>query len=157
MKKVELVVFDMAGTTVEDHGNVATCFLNAFTKEKIELPPLEINKVMGFRKKDAIGILLRKFHQVNGNEEQLTKKIHASFTKSMIKYYHSSSTLKPLPYAEVIFEYLKEKGIRVALNTGFTKPISAAILERLHWNENIVDAVISSDEVENGRPDPAMI
>ena len=157
MKKVELVVFDMAGTTVEDAGNVATCFLNAFTKEKIEIPPMKINKVMGFRKKEAIRMLLKKFHPVNGNEEELVNKIHTSFTRSMIRHYQTSSTLRPLPFAEETFALLRKKGIQTALNTGFHKEITNAILQRLNWEHEVVDAVISSDEVEEGRPSPAMI
>jgi phosphonatase-like hydrolase len=125
-------------------------------KEKIT-PPLEVNKVMGFRKRDAIKILLRKFSTVNGNEEMLIEKIHSSFTRSMIRYYQSSSTLQPLPSAESIFQQLRNEGIHVALNTGFTKPITDAILHRLEWNGNVVDAVISSDEVAEGRPSPDMI
>ena len=147
----------MAGTTVEDPGNVATCFLNAFAKEKIEMPPLEVNKVMGYRKRDAIKFLLKNFHAANGNLEVLTDRIHASFTNSMVKFYKSTSSLNPLPYAEDIFDKLRGNGIRVALNTGFTKPITDAILSKLNWDEQVIDAVVSSDEVAEGRPAPAMI
>jgi phosphonatase-like hydrolase len=75
----------------------------------------------------------------------------------MIKYYESTAALRPLPHAEEVFQQLKSAGICVALNTGFTKPITEAILKRLQWNGNFVDSVISSDEVDKGRPDPAMI
>ena len=157
MTKFEMVVFDMAGTTVEDHGNVATCFHHAFNREKIDVPPHEVNKVMGFRKKDAISILLKKFYKGSNHTEELEERIHSSFTKSMVKYYQSATPLQPLPHAEEMFSFLRSRGIRVTLNTGFTKPITDTILKRLQWNGNFIDEVISSDEVEKGRPDPAMI
>ena len=63
-----------------------------------------------------------------------------------------------MPYAEEVFDTLNKREIKVALNTGFTKAITDTILNRLNWltNESI-DEVISSDEVELGRPHPFMI
>jgi phosphonatase-like hydrolase len=157
MTKIEMVVFDMAGTTVEDPGSVATCFHHAFTREKINVPPYEVNKVMGFRKRDAINVLLKKYYKGDENMGELAERIHSSFTTSMVKYYQSATPLRPLPHAEEIFSDLRSREIRVTLNTGFTKPITDAILKRLQWNGNFIDGVVSSDEVEKGRPDPAMI
>ncbi len=57
-----------------------------------------------------------------------------------------------------MFERLKRNGIRVALNTGFDRSITRVILDRLGWSKSeLIDAVITSDEVERGRPYPDMI
>src|SRR5262249_39112669 len=41
----------------------------------------------------------------------------------------------------------------VALDTGFSRTIVDAILERLGWSEpGVLDATVASDEVERGRP-----
>jgi phosphonatase-like hydrolase len=53
---------------------------------------------------------------------------------------------------------LKERGIIIALNTGFPRSVADAIVARLQWMERgLVDFYIASDEVEQGRPDPSMI
>jgi phosphonatase-like hydrolase len=156
---IELVVFDMAGTTVRDKGNVASSFIKAFAENDIEVPISEVKKVMGFRKKDAIRILLDK-HYISHTEnlEELIEKIHDSFVRTIIGLYEQDEELTPLPFAEEIFQQLKDKGIKIALNTGFTHAIAETILKRLHWNENKnIDFVISSDEVPQGRPYPYMI
>lgn len=157
MKNIELVVFDLAGTTVKDNGNVAGCFINAFSEHGIQVPVNDVNKVMGFRKKEAITILLDKLN-VTQNRDQLIESIHEAFTRSMIDFYNNDPALEPMPNAEEIFSGLREKGIKVALNTGFTKAITESILHRLNWSVPVtVDAVISSDEVPEGRPSPYMI
>lgn len=158
MDKIELVVFDMAGTTVRDKGNVAASFLDAFAKYGYSVSTQAAQDVMGFRKKDAIRILLDKFYSGQGTNGELIEKIHDAFTANMISFYEQDKDLQPLPYAEEIFLWLKEKGIKLALNTGFTKVITDTILNRLDWKSgSTVDYIISSDEVEHGRPHPDMI
>jgi phosphonatase-like hydrolase len=76
----------------------------------------------------------------------------------MLDFYKNDPDLSPLPYAEEVFARLKENGLFVALNTGFTKTITDTILKRLSWNKNEnIHCVISSDEVPKGRPFPFMI
>jgi phosphonatase-like hydrolase len=49
-------------------------------------------------------------------------------------------------------------GIRVALNTGFSRSIADTIVQRFQWKEKgLIDDLIGSDEVEKGRPYPFMI
>jgi phosphonatase-like hydrolase len=159
MQNVKLVVFDMAGTTVADKGNVAAAFIQSFLSHHLEIPFAEVHKVMGYRKMDAIRMLLQSFYP--GKEKEyntLIPSIHADFEQSMVDFYMSDHDLKPLPGAVSIFLQLQEKGIKTALNTGFTRLITDAILYRLNWkNPSPVDVVICSDEVPEGRPAPFMI
>jgi phosphonatase-like hydrolase len=155
MSKYALVVFDMAGTTIRDKGNVADAFINALLQHNINVPVEEVNKVMGWRKKEAIKILLQKFHTV---DEVLIKTIHEQFTNNMVEFYKNDEDLQPLPFAEDLFTALRRQGIKVALNTGFTKKIAEVLLENINWQiGSVIDAVIASDEVAEGRPHPFMI
>lgn len=157
MSKYKLVVFDMAGTTVHDRGNVADAFIAAFADAGITVERAEVKKVMGWRKKDAIRILLEKYQPADINDETINR-IHDAFIHKMIGFYRSDKEIKPLPYAEELFAQLRKEGIRVALNTGFTRAITDTILDRLNWQTGQqVDFVIASDEVDEGRPSPSMI
>ena len=60
MSSIQLVVFDIAGTTVRDNGSVAEAFITAFRDFGFTMPKAEVKKVMGFRKMDAIAMLLGK-------------------------------------------------------------------------------------------------
>jgi phosphonatase-like hydrolase len=156
--ETRLVVFDIAGTTVTDKGNVADSFMAAFMQEGIEVSLQEVNKVMGYRKKEAILMLLEKFHPEMMNKAGMVDPIHSSFEEKMLEYYMSDKDLHPLPHAEEIFRWLHSKGISVALNTGFTRLITEGILYRLGWKENpLIDEIVCSDEVEEGRPASFMI
>ena len=156
---IKLVVFDIAGTTVRDNGNVATAFLDAFAKFGYEIKKEEAQQVMGFRKIDAIRILLDKgYPNIKENKEELINQIHEVFTDNMIRFYKADEELQPLPFAEDVFDWLRKKGVRLALDTGFTKEITDTMLERLDWKSGSnIDYVISSDEVAQGRPHPDMI
>jgi phosphonatase-like hydrolase len=114
---------------------------------------------MGFRKMDAIVLLLGKFASGRKSDEDLADRIHTRFIDKMIEFYMNDETLAPLPHAEAVFRALKKQGIRVALNTGFTRSITDTILHRLRWDDRspLIDQVICSDEVANGRPHADMI
>jgi phosphonatase-like hydrolase len=153
---VKLVVFDMAGTTVADDNAVAAAFKKAFQVYGLKIREEDVNPLMGYRKPVAIQIMLEKM----GAEfdEELVDDIHREFEIEMLDHYEYSPDVKPLPGAEDVMLQLKEKAIRVALNTGFSKEIADVIMDRFQWVEKeIVDDYIASDEVDEGRPQPFMI
>ena len=156
--KVALVVFDIAGTTVTDDNSVNDAFRGAFGKSGYPVALTEVNYIMGYRKIEAIKILLQKFYPGQVDNEELIQHIHDVFLKDMQAYYRHTPNLAALPYAEEVFRQLHTKNIKIGLDTGFTKSITDIIIERLGWGTNsMVDQVISSDEVPEGRPSPYMI
>ncbi len=154
----ELVVFDMAGTTVRDQGNVNDAFRSAFAESGMIVSVEDVDLVMGYRKMEAIEIILRKYLEAMEFDVARISLIHDLFTKKMVAFYEIDKNLEPLPYVIEIFTKLKSVGIKIALNTGFTRVITEAILARLGWeNLSLIDKVICSDEVVEGRPHPYMI
>ncbi len=155
---IELVVFDMAGTTVSDKGNVNDFFRDAFLNAGMEVDAADVDGVMGYRKKEAIEIIVEKYKPGSENDTDFIDGIHEDFTKQMVNFYETYEGLSPLPFAEKVFRELQENKIKVALNTGFTRAITAPILKRLGWDQAaFIDEVICSDEVPEGRPHPYMI
>lgn len=152
----KLAVFDIAGTTVADDNAVAIAFKNAFDAYGFSINEEDVKPLMGYKKPVAIQIMLEKL----GAEfdEELVNDIHDEFEVAMLDHYEYSPDVKAMPGAEKIMQELKEKGIRIALNTGFSKSIADTIMSRLQWMEKgLVDDYIASDEVEEGRPQPFMI
>lgn len=159
MSSIQLVVFDIAGTTVRDNGSVAEAFIEAFGDFGFEMPNEEVRKVMGFRKIEAIALLMGKFYPKKKDDEILIDRIHTRFIDKMISFYRNDEKLAPFAHTEMVFSALKQRGIKVALNTGFTRSITDTILHRLRWDDrsSLIDKVICSDEVTHGRPYPDMI
>ncbi len=155
----QLVVFDMAGTTIQDNSNVAEAFMYAMQKHGYPIDKDQANKVMGYKKMIAINDLLQSNYPGSIIEsENLINEIHDTFIETMIDFYEHSKEILPIESAESIFKWLQDNDIKVALNTGFSKLITDTIMERVGWHDNsLIDFIISSDEVENGRPSADMI
>jgi phosphonatase-like hydrolase len=155
--KIELVVFDIAGTTLKDEGNVNKAFSAALQKSGYPVPVAAVNHVMGYRKIEAISILLHEFYPATAGDSKLVNTIHDNFISSMQAFYRAT-TLSPLPFAEELFSLLHGQKIKIALDTGFSKDITDIIIGRLGWKDGgLVDCVVSSDEVPEGRPQAHMI
>ncbi|HEY2720865.1 MAG TPA: HAD hydrolase-like protein [Chitinophagaceae bacterium] len=153
---VQLVVFDMAGTTVSDNDFVLEAFQNAFKKQDIIISPEEINPLRGYEKKLAIQMLLEKYGVEFDGEMVAT--IYHDFAEEMIDFYEYSPEVRPAAGAEETFQDLKERSVSIALNTGFSKDIADVIVNRFQWiQKGLVDDYIASDEVKKGRPHPFMI
>jgi phosphonatase-like hydrolase len=159
MSKVQLVVFDIAGTTLQDNGNVATAFSAAMKEQGYRISDEEVNPLMGYKKPLAIRMLLEKYEQDPALiTESLIHAIHDRFVELMIHYYKTGSGVVPLPGVDSVFAYLRKNGVKIGLDTGFSKDIAEAIIDRLGWaKDGIVNYVVASDEVPSGRPAPFMI
>lgn len=146
----------MAGTTVADQDAVARSFVSAFKKNGIAVATDEVKPLMGYKKTLAIETVLKD--KSAPYTASTIDEIHKDFVSEMVSYYSESDEVKPLPGAENIFRYLHERGIAVALNTGFSRVIADTIVNRLGWKKDLlIDDYIASDEVEKGRPEPFMI
>jgi len=152
---IDLVVFDMAGTTVFDGDAVGTCFRSALATVGIVVEPAAINAVMGFHKPEAIRVL---FRNARGKEPTTAEvdAIHRDFVEQMKRYYAEDSAVREIFGARQTFATLRKQGVKIALNSGFSREIIDVIVERLGWDKEI-DATIASDEVPRGRPYPDMI
>jgi phosphonatase-like hydrolase len=157
--KPELVVFDMAGTTVYDGDAVNRSLHAALTASGVSVTRDEINEVMGWAKPLAIQtLMLRKTDDPASVTEEKVADAYERFLGIMLDYYRTEPSVKEIPGASMTFRSLKAAGVKVALDTGFSRPIADAIIERLGWLENgLIDASVTSDEGAAGRPAPDMI
>ena len=160
MSQIKLAVFDMAGTTIHDENNVAKAFqssLNIHGYPSVTLQ--EANEKMGYSKPQAIRELL-EIHEPDTAKitDQLIDKIHTDFVAGMLNYYATDPAIRAVEDAEMVFDALHAMGIKVGLDTGFSRDITDIILKRVGWDQgNYIDASAASDEVPQGRPSPFMI
>ena len=157
---VKLVVFDMAGTTVEDEQNVAYALQQALSDYGFKVHLNDINVVMGYAKPMAIRILLGQHLQEDPaiTDKDTIELVHKRFVSIMKGFYQHSTNTKAKAGAEQVFAALRKRGIKVAMDTGFSREIADAIFEKLGWVEGRdFDLSVTSDEVKNGRPYPDMI
>jgi len=157
-RAIDLVIFDLAGTTVRDDGNiVGECLRAALAQAGVEADPDTVKGVMGLPKPEAIQRLVA----ASPAHLQLASRIaeiHADFAARMRQFYASDPCVTEIPGAAAAFERCRASGIRVALDTGFSRDILDVVLARLGWRSGeTIDATLASDEVARGRPHPDLI
>ena len=152
-KDLEMVVFDMAGTTLQIGGLIPVALKEGFLEEGIELTDEEIRSIRGLSKIEAIRNLLEK-HLGNPTED-LIQKIHKDFLQKLEMMFDREE-VRLIPGAEETFSWLKAKNLLIALNTGFERKYALMILERVGWSA-IADTLVCGDEVSEGRPAPDLI
>lgn len=148
---VELLVCDMAGTTVRDAGQVPQAFTSALAAHGIPVTPQAINSLRGASKRLAIRNLIPERQDKNAFAEQ----VYASFVQHLAQVF--KGTVEPVSGAREMIDVLRARGIKVALNTGFDRETTGLLLDALGWSTGVVDAVVCGDEVREGRPAPFMI
>lgn len=149
MSHPALVIFDMAGTTVEDKGQVPDAFAAALAANGITVSPEAITRVRGASKRQAIRSLLPP------SEAGHADQIYADFCADLERRYRYE--VASIPGAEDVFGDLRTKGSKVALTTGFDREIALLLMSSLRWTRTTIDALVCGDDVANGRPAPDMI
>lgn len=153
MDELKLVVFDMAGTTVKDNGQVVNAFTSALMEHDIDFTPELLNSVRGSSKRQAI----ERFIPEGTDRARRAELVYSSFREHLAERYRTEG-IEPIAGAERIFQWLKQQGVRVALNTGFDRVMTELLLTALNWKEGaMIDAVICGDDVRQGRPAPYLI
>jgi len=151
--RISLVVLDVAGTTLEDDDAVGRCLREALAGAGFRPTVAEVNAVMGWPKPAAIRHLLG----AAGGDERVAA-VHAGFVRRMLRFYAEDPSVREVPGTSEALRALREAGIKVALDTGFDRPIMRTLLARVGWErDGLIDGSVTSDEVDQGRPWPDMI
>jgi phosphonatase-like hydrolase len=148
-KRLKLVVFDMAGTTVDDRIDgvplVLKSYDEAFRSRGVEVPMVVLNEQRGRDKWTVI-------RELGGDDAE---EIYSHFNASLLA---NADRVREVHGASDAFRFLRGHGVRVALNTGFPREVAKGIIEHLGWErEGLIDAWTCSEAVGMSRPDPAMI
>jgi phosphonatase-like hydrolase len=151
-----MIVFDMAGTTVDEDNVVYKTLQQEINKAGYDF---SLDQVLaagaGKEKLQAIKDILAL--QAALPDEATVNTIYKCFADELAKAYNSIP-LKPQPGAEEVFLALREEHILVVLNTGYNAQTAKAILAKLAWQTGKqIDGLVTASDVQNGRPGPDMI
>ena len=154
---IELVVLDMAGTTVDEHGIVYRALEDAVTVTGASVDATDLQTWMGADKTEAIAALL-ELGGVKADPDLVARQF--DHFRALLAQRYAANPPVALPGVEDALLILKSRGIKIGLTTGFSRDIATPILETLGWAigaGQLLDAVVTSDEVAAGRPAPYMI
>jgi phosphonatase-like hydrolase len=153
MSCIRLVVLDIAGTIIEDHGEVIRAFAKALMENGIPFVDDELKRWKGASKREVI----RHFVKQAGTQGDIDQKVESSYRRfrSELEGFYSEK-LEPVGGAVATFRWCKDHNILLTTTTGFYREISDLILRQTGW-QDFFAANISSSDVLQGRPAPYMI
>ncbi|MFC9682938.1 phosphonatase-like hydrolase [Streptomyces sp. NPDC056948] len=151
----ELVVLDIAGTTVEEHGCVYIALEEAVRAAGANPGLADIQLWMGADKREAITEMLTDAFGT-APEAAVVDTAYADFRRRLEAAY-AERPPTPLPGVAEAIAALRAAGVKVALTTGFDRAVTDALLGTIGWDETVLDAVVCVDDVPAGRPYPYMI
>jgi phosphonatase-like hydrolase len=146
---LKLVVLDIGGTLIADHGEVPDAMLGAFARHGITVAPEDFSEWRGASKRGMV----RHFVARAKKSETLIEPIYADFTQTVTRAYEK---VQPIAGAEQALKDLAAMKLMLATTTGFDRPLTTAILSRLGWQHYFAGS-ITSDDVSEGRPAPYML
>jgi phosphonatase-like hydrolase len=154
--KIKMVVFDMAGTTVDEDNVVYKTLKEAIVKHSI---PVTLEEVLrhgaGKEKLQAIIDILDQTKHTASPE--IAKEIYNYFIDRLTINYKTLE-IKALPNVERVFKELMQRDIKVVLNTGYNRETAEFLLEKLGWKLSAdYDLLVTASDVKQNRPQPDMI
>ncbi|UUL76728.1 phosphonatase-like hydrolase [Pseudarthrobacter sp. Fe7] len=165
---ITLVVCDIAGTTIDEHGSVYRALADAVGEVAGTRPnESQVQEWMGADKTEALAGLTRV---VGGEPTTELVERGVNLFKSLLSRYYAARPPVALPGVEETLADLRGRGMKIALTTGFSRDVACPLLASLGWvvapleetddagpASLLLDAVVCSDEVAAGRPAPYMI
>lgn len=162
MKKIEAVIFDWAGTTI-DFGSFAPvqAFIDAFNEYDIYPTVEEIRQPMGLAKRDHIKTVLE---MKRINDEWLIENQREWTESDIDKIYKRSEELllsnlkdyaQPKPFVLETVTELRQRGIKIGSTTGYNHEMMSIVVPEANKQGYSPDIWFSPESV--GRPYPFMI
>jgi phosphonatase-like hydrolase len=154
--QISMVVFDMAGTTV-DEGNVVYRTLHKAIEK--QCPSISFEEVLlwGAGKEKLQAIKETLVGTSNDLSEENIQIIFQDFLLLLEKAYEHLMVI-PTSNTERLFQELRSLGILVVLNTGYNQQTANSLIKKLNWQQGVhYDLLVTASDVKNYRPQPDMI
>jgi len=151
---IRLASLDIAGTTVDEGGAVYAVLREAVERATgLEVPDDLLSAWSGTSKLEAIQGLLGAL----GRDPGEAPAIFADFSVDLERAYRDDPPVLLPGVAEAVAA-LRSAGVRVALQTGYTREVAEGLLETVGWRVgDDVDALVTADDVAASRPMPFLV
>ncbi len=163
-QKIEAVIFDWAGTTV-DYGSLAPVRVlrRVFETRGVPISEEEARRDMGVPKRDHLQRIVsspevsRRWMAQTGNAPgpHDLNTMYADFVKLQLEcLVRDSAVIDGVP--ETIVR-LRKRGIKIGSTTGYTREMMDLLTPAAAANGYLADCVVTPEDVAGGRPHPWMI
>lgn len=155
MSTIQMVVFDMAGTTVNENNVVYKTLHTAIEQAGCSVS-LE-NVLLWGAGKEKLQAIKDILVSADSQSSKKADDIFQDFLQ-LLKTAYEKLDVQTYDKTEQLFDYLKDKKIKVVLNTGYNYQTASSLLQKLNWEKGKqYDLLVTADDVKKGRPHPDMI
>lgn len=165
LRRIGLVVLDMAGTTVADVGLTEIAYTSALRAVDIESGSPAMREMLGYIRQTmgepVISVLRRLFEGDEARAQAGMKSFDSRYAE-----FADAGQIVAMPGAVYAMQTLRASGIRVALSSGLPACAHESLMDTLGWHK-AADAAIRVDEPDAnpvvaaaeavGIDDPALI
>ncbi|MEZ6091478.1 MAG: HAD family hydrolase [Pirellulaceae bacterium] len=148
---IQLIVFDMAGTTVDEDNVVYKTVRVAINAAGYHFTQDQVQEVgAGKEKSQAIRDVLPPDGRSHADEE--VAAIFGDF-KQRLRSAYATLDVKEQPGASAVFRWARRRGMKVVLNTGYDRATAESLVAKIGWLVGRdIDGLVTASDVENGRP-----
>ena len=150
----ELVIFDFAGTTLRDDGAVLAAYRRALKRHDIPFTEDDLAARRGAAKRAVFRELAGRPTPSDATDE-LADRALADFEAALRQEYTSGEVV-PIEGAESTARWLRQRGVKLALSSGFDRGLVDLLVGRLGW-QTLFDRVLAAEDAPAGRPAPYLI
>lgn len=164
MKKIECVIMDWAGTSV-DYGCFApvAAFVDSFKQMGLTVTAAETRAHMGVTKIEEIRALFsiewvgKDFREKYGRDytEEDVQECYKRFQKVLFDTLEDYT--EPIPGVVEVIAKLRAQGIKIGSTTGYTQKMMDVVIPAAEKKGYRIDNCVTSDNLPGGRPKPYMI
>lgn len=156
MHTIELAVFDMAGTVVNEDNVVYKTLQKAINYNGYDVSlEFVLAHGAGKEKLQAIKDIIKA---QTGQVDDVLALSSFEYFKEQLAEGYAALEVKSFEGVEGLISRLKLNGVKVALNTGYNTKTAQLLLDKMNWElGKHYDALVTSDDVVRGRPNPDMI
>jgi phosphonatase-like hydrolase len=153
------VLFDLAGTTVQDgppgESLVIRALGDTLRAAGAHVPAQVLTAQRGRDHHRAIRDLLLEYRPASPPGDAEVDMLFSALNATLLQ---QVGELTAVPGAAATFRFLRDRGIRVGIGSGFPRDLIDAVVNNLGWNrQGLLDYVESTGTIGVGRPDPGMI
>ena len=158
LENIDLMVCDMAGTTVEEGGQVYVLLQAAMNEAGLKVSNDEMHPWHGAKKEAVIAHFAMTNKTPAAQIESLILTVSDRFVEMVQEaYFRPDSGVAPINVGLPGYvRQLQATGMKFALCTGYPVEIQQALVKALDF-EDLVDGYVSAYEVPEGRPYPYMV
>ncbi len=145
---------DFAGTAMREDGAVLSAYRAALSEAQVPFSEADLAARRGASKRAVFEELAARRYDPAEVPAAATRAL-ATF-EAFLRREYETGPVAEIPGAAAAFGALRRAGVKLALTSGFDRPVVGLLLRRLDW-EGLFDVALAGDDVPLGRPAPYLI